>query len=198
MSCGLQFLLLQTISNERISKYTWYLRARYEPCQLQSPGNLTFSKKELHDRTRLPTAATHCSVLLSVFTSHWRTYGSKKAVMLNVTSPLFRDWWVDLVKACATHWGTKASYIPNSVLVRRYRAKMSCIGTSGVGPFIEDSNRRFWEFCRSVIRCGIVTSTTRDTRSSFLFKQTWVESDCQTWSHHVTPVMVRGTSCLEA
>ena len=55
------------------------------------------------------------------------------------------------------------------ILVLLYSAKISWIGTSGVGPFIDDSNGLFCEFWRSVTRCGIATSKNSDTISSFLY-----------------------------
>jgi hypothetical protein len=42
------------------------------------------------------------------------------------------------------------------------------MGTSGVGPFIEDSNKRFCEFWRSVNKCGPMISRNRETISSLL------------------------------
>jgi hypothetical protein len=108
-----------------------------------------------------------------VLSSHCRTYGSKNIVILNLNSPLQspsnkKKSRTSHAKKIITHSVTKALYIPIKVLVRLYNAKISWIGTSGVGPFMDDSNSRFWDFCKSVIKLGTTTATNSDTRSNFL------------------------------
>jgi hypothetical protein len=125
---------------------------------------------QTNEQEQRRTASTHCPVLLSVFMSHCLTYGSKNALMSNSMWPLHSPGlgcgWMHKTKS--THWGQNAACIDTSVLTRRYSAKMSWMGTSGVGPFMDDSNSRFCEACTSRMSCGTCTSTTRETRSSCL------------------------------
>lgn len=60
--------------------------AKDKPCQLQWPTDISATIGKCK-RLSL-TAATHCSVLLSILTNHCRTYGSKNIVMLKSSDVL--------------------------------------------------------------------------------------------------------------
>src|SRR6267378_44445 len=69
------------------------------------------------------------------------------------------------------------------------------MGTSGVGPFIDDSNSRFCEFWRSATSRGTAISTYNDTRSSFLMD---VQSSIETFQNkreNLTLKAARETVC---
>lgn len=72
------------------------------------------------------------------------------------------------MRSVEPYFGQNASNIDKSDFVLRYNEKMSWIGTSGVGPFMDDSKSFFDELCRSATNNGTVTSTTKETRSTRL------------------------------
>lgn len=89
-------------------------------------------------------------------------------IELNVTTAYQLSMDEHLAMLDCTYFGTNALCMDIRVFVLLYSAKMSWMGTSGVGPFIESSNSRFRDSSRSMMKLGTWTSTTNETISSCL------------------------------
>lgn len=80
-------------------------------------------------------------------------------------------WFMSVDRRVHTQYsysGQKALYIPRITFDRRYKEKMSCIGISGVGPFLESSIKRLLALSKSCRYNGTTTSTYSATISKCL------------------------------